>query len=253
MFSFNICTFESNKVTKKLYLFCLLIYTRCLTYNTLSNIMYKKMDIVSEKVKSMTDDNTKYKKRIMEAAVKLFRENGYDSTSVNDICKEAGIARSTFYLNVSNKKEIVHMILANARLDRDDFFSDFVAAENDFERMWILCNRYLTVAIEFGPELSSALFRLELMGELDILGMTHKVDEWMIQLASNCQKSGVILNKEPADILAPLSVDVSYYTTYEWSKNRGSFNLRQVVRRRAESTLGVAPEYRMSDEQLAKL
>lgn len=201
----------------------------------------------------MAEESTKHQKRIIEAAVSLFRENGYEKVSVNDICREAGIARSTFYLNFAGKKEIINKILSDARLDREDFFGDFIAAPNDFERMWILCNRYLSVAIHFGPELTGALFRLELLGEVDIMDITHQVDEWMIQLTANSQKAGVIKSPEPADIIAPLGVDIAYYSTYEWCKRKGDFNLRRVVRRRAEAIYNLPPECRMSDAELAKL
>lgn len=133
------------------------------------------------------------------------------------------------------------------------YIEEFIAAANDFERMWIICNRYLSVAIEFGLELTGALFRLELTHELDILDTTHNVDEWMIMLTANCKKAGVILSPEPAEVIAPLGVDISYYTTYEWCKRKGAFNLRQLVRRRAEAVYNIAPECRMSDAELAKL
>ena len=201
----------------------------------------------------MLNETAKLQNRIIAAAVALFRKLGYEKTTVNDICREADIARSTFYLNFAGKKEIIGKILSDARLDREDFFDDFISAANDFERMWILCNRFLTVAIEFGPELTGALFRLELLQELDILDSTHKVDEWMIQLAANCQKAGVILNSEPAEVLAPIGVDIAYYTTYEWCKKKGAFPLRQAVRRREEAMYILVPECRMSDEELDRL
>ena len=133
------------------------------------------------------------------------------------------------------------------------YSSGVLQLRTEFERMWILCNRYLTVAIEFGPELTGALFRLELLQELDVLDATHKVDEWMTQLTANCQKSGVILSPEPAEAIAPIGVDIAYYTTYEWCKKSGAFPLRQTVRRRAEAVYNVAPEYRMSAEELDRL
>lgn len=201
----------------------------------------------------MTKTGTKYEKIIIDAAIKLFKEHGYENVSINNICKEAGIARSTFYLTFAGKKEIIDKIISNVYLDRDDFFGDFIAAENDFERMWIICNRYLTVAINFGPELTGALFRLELMGELDIMDIVHTVDDWVIQLFSNCQKTGLVLSQEPAERIAPLGIDIAYYTTYEWCKRRGAFNLRQVIRRRAEDIYNVAPEWRMSEDKLERL
>lgn len=201
----------------------------------------------------MAETGTKHAKLIIDAAVKLFRERGYENVSVNDICKETGIARSTFYLTFAGKKEIIDKILSDVRLDREDFFGDFIAAENDFERMWILCCRYLAVALSFGPEMTGTLLRLELMGELDIMDTVHTVDEWFIQLTKNCQKAGIVLSHEPPEVLAPLGVDAAYYTTYEWCKRKGKFNLRQVVRRRAEALYQLAPEWRMSEEEWNKL
>ncbi len=201
----------------------------------------------------MAEAGSKNTKIIIDAAVKLFRERGYENVSVNDICKEAGIARSTFYLTFAGKKEIIDKILGDVRLNRDDFFGDFIAAENDFERMWILCCRYLDVAMKFGPELTGTLLRLELMGELDVMDTVHTVDEWFTQMTKNAQKAGVLLNAEAPEVLAPLGVDIAYYTTYEWCKRKGGFNLRQVVRRRAEAVYGLAPEWRMSEKEWKKL
>ena len=211
------------------------------------------MDIMSEGVIFVAEGNSNHVKVICAAALKLFQKNGYDDVSVNDICKEAGIARSTFYLTFSNKKEIVSKLLDDARLNREDFFGEFVEADNDFERMWILCNRYLDVVIDFGPELTATVLELELMGELNIIDLVHRVDEWMIKLCRNAQKAGIILSPEPAEVIAPLSVSTAYYTTYEWAQKRGSFDLRQMTRVRAEAVLNLAPQYRMSDAELKKL
>ena len=188
--------------------------------------------------------DSKHRKEVINAALKLFREKGYENVSVNDICVQPGSARSTFYLNFSNKREVIDALVADARLDREEFFGDFVAAPNDFERMWILCSRYLTVAVEFGPELVATLFSLELMGEIDILDLTHQVDEWMIKLCSNAQKAGIIRSPEPAETLAPLGVSAAYQCTYEWAKRRGSFDLHQVTRRREECLFDLTPQYR---------
>lgn len=201
----------------------------------------------------MAYSNAKQTKLIKDTAVELFTKNGYENVSVNDICSAAGIARSTFYLSYSSKKDIITQMLTGVRLNKEEYFESFVAAENEFERMWILCCRYLDVALINGPEVTGALFRLDLMGEIDIMNEVHTVDDWFIKLTKNCQKLGVILSTEPAEMLAPLGVDIAYYTTAEWCRNKGSFNLKQVVRRRAEAVYGISPDCRMSEEQWSKL
>lgn len=47
------------------------------------------------------------KERLMDAAVKLILENGFEKTSVSQIVREAGVAQGTFYLYFESKNEIV--------------------------------------------------------------------------------------------------------------------------------------------------
>ena len=49
----------------------------------------------------------KIKKRILDAALKLFIENGIDNTSISLISKEAGVAAGTLYLYFENKVDLI--------------------------------------------------------------------------------------------------------------------------------------------------
>lgn len=201
----------------------------------------------------MADTAKRQIKHITDAAVALFRKNGYENVSVNDICKAAGIARSTFYLTFSGKKDIIERMLEDVRQNRDEIFMEFISAENDFERMWLFCCRYLDIAESTGPEVTGALLRLDLMGEITVLDQIHSIDEWFVQMTRNCQQTGVMLSTEPAENLSKLGIDIAFYTTYEWCRNRGNFNLKQQVRRRAETVYSIASEWRMTEEKLNKL
>ena len=55
-------------------------------------------------VRLMSERNTRLADTITQAAVALFHERGFDEVAVNDICREAGIARSSFYRIFSGKK-----------------------------------------------------------------------------------------------------------------------------------------------------
>ena len=200
----------------------------------------------------MSEISSKHIKSVIEAAIGLFKEKGYENVSVNDICKAAGVARSSFYLMFSGKKDIVDRILSDVRLDSNELTNDLITAKNDYERMWVLCNRYLKVANSFGPEMTGTMFRLELLDEIDLLGEVHKIDEWMIELTRNAQEMGVIKSPEPAEIIAPASVSIVYYATYEWCKSKGGFSLQRRARELSEAVLNVAPAYRWTEEQKNK-
>ena len=190
---------------------------------------------------------------IIKAAISLFKENGYENVSVNDICQKADVSRSSFYYSFSGKRDIIEFILEDVRNNQNAVVNDIIFAKNDLERMWLICDRFLTIAIEFGPELMASLMQLELKGEIDQLSRIHMTDDWLIKFADSCKMSGIIKNTSPAEIFAPFGIEIAYQITYKWCLQGGNFNLRSVVREYNEIFYNVAPEYRMSKEDREKL
>lgn len=85
-------------------------------------------------------------KELIEAAMKIIAEKGYDKTSVNDIISEVGIAKGTFYHYFKSKAELLNDIINFMWHDvleyTDDFINDEeVAALDKF-------NRLLDISIE---------------------------------------------------------------------------------------------------------
>jgi TetR/AcrR family transcriptional regulator, transcriptional repressor for nem operon len=46
------------------------------------------------------------RRRILDAAVKLIRTNGYNATTVDDLCKEAGITKGSFFHHFKGKDDL---------------------------------------------------------------------------------------------------------------------------------------------------
>jgi AcrR family transcriptional regulator len=51
------------------------------------------------------------RKELVEAAEKLFRENGWEQTSVSDIVRKVGVAQGTFYYYFKSKDEVLDAVL----------------------------------------------------------------------------------------------------------------------------------------------
>ncbi|MCR5089135.1 MAG: TetR/AcrR family transcriptional regulator; helix-turn-helix transcriptional regulator [Oscillospiraceae bacterium] len=198
----------------------------------------------------MADSNSKLARPIIEAAVRLFKKNGFAAVSVNDICVEAGIARSSFYRVFSGKKEIISAILQDARSIQNATVEEFLDSENDFERMWALCARFLTIVLDFGPELTGSLLSMELSEPIGIVDILHGMDPWLIKLTRNAQKAGIILNPDAPEILAPMVTDLMYQVAYDWCRSKGRYPLRRKARTLAEVAFYVAPAYRWVPEEL---
>jgi AcrR family transcriptional regulator len=52
--------------------------------------------------------------RVLEAAVGLFEERGYDATTVADICERADIAYGTFFNHFPEKRDVLRMLADRA-------------------------------------------------------------------------------------------------------------------------------------------
>lgn len=53
------------------------------------------------------EQDTQKKREIRQTALQLFKESGYDSVTLNDICRAAGISKNTFYYYFSSKDALI--------------------------------------------------------------------------------------------------------------------------------------------------
>lgn len=56
------------------------------------------------------------RERIVETASKLFYEQGYNSTGINQVIKEAGVAKASLYAHFSSKEELLKEYLQNTAI-----------------------------------------------------------------------------------------------------------------------------------------
>lgn len=180
---------------------------------------------------------------IVDSAVKLFNTKGYESVSVNDICKSAGIARSSFYRVFSSKHDILVYLLSITKWDSNSIMSAFLTAENDFERMWLLGDRALSVIEMLGPDTTGSIFQMELTMHYGFLEFQKDVDQWMIKLHKNCVKQRIVSTGAASEEIVPLVNKCVIQIAYDWCKCGGSFPLKKTVRRAAEVLYDVVPGY----------
>jgi len=94
---------------------------------------------INNKVKG----NGKYH-RILEAAVKVFAEQGFHQSTISQIAREAGVADGTIYLYFKNKDDIlVQFFNYKTKLVFDRFREEVDKADNCFDKLRNLIRRHL--------------------------------------------------------------------------------------------------------------
>ncbi|MCI7369982.1 MAG: TetR/AcrR family transcriptional regulator [Firmicutes bacterium] len=195
----------------------------------------------------------KVKENIAKCAIELFKSEGYDSVSVNEICEKANVSRSVFYTMFKGKRGILDYVVSKPQQNDDEGFRRFADAENDFERIWQLFERFISIALDFGPKLTSRLFIMQFESPQGIRDAVHALDDLFATLAKNCAKNGIIETEEPPELLSRIATDLIIHELYVWCSQNGNFSLRERARQYAEIAYHVKPQYRMTPEQRAAL
>jgi TetR/AcrR family transcriptional regulator, fatty acid metabolism regulator protein len=101
--------------------------------------LYHKEAVISTRDKN----NDKYH-RILEAAVKVFAEQGFYQSTISQIAREAGVADGTIYLYFKNKDDILVQFFSYKAKQVFDLFREEVStAENSVEKLRNLVRRHL--------------------------------------------------------------------------------------------------------------
>jgi TetR/AcrR family fatty acid metabolism transcriptional regulator len=88
-------------------------------------------------------NNDKYH-RILEAAIKIFADQGFFLSTISQIAKEAGVADGTIYLYFKNKDDIlIHFFNYKARQIFDRFKKDVEGVQGAIEKLRSLVHRHL--------------------------------------------------------------------------------------------------------------
>ena len=75
------------------------------------------------------------KKKIIEAALKLFNEKGIDNTSTSLISKEAGVATGTLYIYFETKVDLIMELGTSIQEERYESFMDLIESPMGYESL----------------------------------------------------------------------------------------------------------------------
>ena len=101
------------------------------------------------------------RERLVQAAVDLFAEQGYDNTTVSEIARRAGLTKTTFFRHFPDKREVlfagqeIHArLLAEGIAEAADSATPLEAVAAGLD---VLAESFTPVQREFGPRLTAVV------------------------------------------------------------------------------------------------
>ncbi len=83
------------------------------------------------RIACMAAKSEETKKKIVKAARRLFRQQGYMKTSIDQICNESGVKRGNLYFHFKSKEELAGIVIDDAASRYIPFFETLMEDEND--------------------------------------------------------------------------------------------------------------------------
>src|SRR5262245_61858335 len=152
--------------------------------------------------RQLTSQGAERKQQLLDAAARLFAEQGYAATRVVDIVEAAGVAKGLFYLYFENKEALFRELAAEIRrrLRRQQ-----AAAIDDGAPALVRILQGTVASVRFMAENAPFFSLLEVEGRnvSDVLrqGTEQHLHDVSLLIVDG-QNDGTVTNDDPADLLA---------------------------------------------------
>ena len=168
------------------------------------------------------------RRKIVTAAWKLFYEQGYDSTTVDQIISESGTSKGSFYHYFSGKDALLSSLSSLFDDKYEELMKEVDPEMNSFDKL-LLLNRELFQMIEstVSVDLMSRMYATQLTtnGEKHLLDQRRTYYKLLRKIAQEGQQRGEIV-----DTLSPAEVSRVYALCeraliYDWCIRGGEYSL----------------------------
>lgn len=174
------------------------------------------------------------KRKIVDAAWRLFHEKGYHDTTIEDIISASGTSKSSFYHYFTGKDELLSSL--------SDFFDDYYQqlvsqmdpAMNSFDKLVTLCCRtHEMIQARIDPELLATMYSSQVVtrGDKHLLNQNRYYYRVVQQIVDEGQRRGELTNALPGYEIARYYTMCERAIIYDYCISDASYDLGEFTAR----------------------
>ena len=171
------------------------------------------------------------KSKIVSAAWKLFYEQGYDATTVDEIIRESGTSRGSFYHYFDGKDSLVGS-LAYLFDEKYEAFMPEINIESDSIELLLFLNSKLFEMIEntVDLELMKRLYATQLLtkSEKQLLDHDRVYYRLLRKIIMAGQKNGYVTTSESVNEIVKYYAFCERAIIYDWCLVSGEYSLTKI-------------------------
>lgn len=146
------------------------------------------------------------RREISDVALGLFRKNGYESITVQDICDACGISKPTFYSRFPSKGDILLDFYEDVSLRLNDNLSALMGTTSAWEQLRICFTTLMDETENVGYELMSHTLAINLHDNHHSFDERPYLAQTMATIIERGQRMGEFANTASADLLYKAAV-----------------------------------------------
>jgi len=186
----------------------------------------KKENLTSRDLQAMET-----RRKIFNTAAQLITEKGFDNVTVEEICKQSGVAKGLFYHYFNSKADIV----IETYMDVDNKFSAEVMAlpaTTPYDRVIYAVSFQARYAKAKGLEFVKQIYKHQLdTGTAFFISEDRAFFRLIRDAIREGQQKNQLRSDFSAEVLTRLVLSISRGITYDWCLHDGDYDIEEVMRR----------------------
>ena len=177
------------------------------------------------------------KSKIVSSAWKLFYEQGYDSTTIDEIIKDSGTSRGSFYHYFDGKDALVGSLAYLFDEKYEELIPSIDLDSNSTELLLFLSSSlFEMIENTVDLELMKRLYATQLLtkGEKQLLDHDRVYYRLLRKIILNGQKNGYITKGESVNELVKYYAFCERSILYDWCLVSGEYSLKEFGIKRME-------------------
>ncbi len=166
------------------------------------------------------------KHKIFTVALKLFREKGFSNVTVDEIVREAGIAKGTFYIYFPSKGHVIAEIFMEADLMYEEYIKELRHIASPTEKLRQLLDHLIEMQYEIlGYDLSVIGYRTQLDEHVEYsMNEDRTIYTYVTSLIREGQETGEMNRDAAPEYYARILLRGIRGAIYEWCMSSNNYD-----------------------------
>lgn len=182
--------------------------------------------------------------RVINEALMLFKENGYDNITVKEICEKASISINTFYYHFKYKEEVLAIFYEGLYEYSTKDLIPLLTKDTYWEQIWEIHSIGIDQTIEVGYDILTQIIKINFNQDKNTFNKSKFFNSIVVPLIIKSQEKGEIKNLcNPTGILKTSQSIIMGIAT-QWCISKGSFDEKKEILRQFECLYHVREDLR---------